>query len=72
MVICMNVNKHEINVRENRRSNQKWTIKRKPKGQSKMDDSENLVTHGIQKTKTNNTQTQHNMCRTPLYANNHK
>jgi hypothetical protein len=27
----------QINVRENQRANQEWTIQRKPKGQSRMD-----------------------------------
>ena len=30
----------QINVRENQRGNQEWTIKRKPKRQSRMDNQE--------------------------------
>jgi hypothetical protein len=30
----------QINVRENQRANQEWTIQRKPKGQSRMDNPE--------------------------------
>ena len=39
--------------------NQQWTIQRNWK-------------HRVQKTKTNKTKTQHNMCWGPLYANKHK
>jgi hypothetical protein len=49
----------EMNVREQRRANQKWTIHRNWQ-------------HGVHKTKTNKTRTQHNMCWTPLCANKHK
>jgi hypothetical protein len=31
---------YQINVRENRRGNQEWTIQRKQKGQSRMDNPE--------------------------------
>jgi hypothetical protein len=46
-----------INVRENRRGNQEWTIRRNWQ-------------HRVHKTKKNKTKTQHNMCWTPLYVNN--
>ena len=49
----------EINVREQRRANQKWTIHKN-------------CQHRVHKTKTNKTRTQHNMCWTPLYTNKHK
>ena len=47
------------NVREYRRGNHKWTIPR-------------LWQHRAHKTNKNKTQTQHNMCLTPLYGDNHK
>ena len=43
-----------------------------PKGQSQMDNPEKLATYRVHKRKANKTQTQHNMCWTPLYANKHK
>jgi len=46
----------QINVRENRRDNQKWTMQEK------------LAT----KRPKNQTKTQRNMCWTPLYVNKHK
>jgi hypothetical protein len=49
----------EINVGEYRRGNQKLTIQRN-------------CQHWVHETKTNKTQTQHNMCWTPLCANNNK
>jgi hypothetical protein len=39
-----------INVRKNRRSNQEWTIQRKPKEQSRMDNPETLAILGTQDT----------------------
>jgi len=50
---------HEINVREYRRINQKWKIQINQQ-------------HRTHKTKSNKAKTQHNMCRTSLYANKHK
>ena len=45
--------------RENRRGNQEWTIQRKPKGQSKMDNPEKLVTLGTQDTGRKQNKKQH-------------
>ena len=50
---------YQINVREYRPGNQKWTIQRK---------WENMA----HKTKKNKTKTQHNMFWTPIYPNIHK
>ena len=47
------------NVREYRSTNQKWTIQRN-------------CQHRVHKTTKNNTNTQHNMCWTPLGENKHK
>ena len=49
----------DINVREYRRGNQKWTIKRNWQ-------------HWVHKTKKNKTNTQHKMFWTPQYVSNHK
>jgi len=48
-----------INVREYRKGNHKWTIQINWQ-------------HKKHKTKKSKTKTQHNMCWTTLYANNHK
>ena len=48
-----------INVRDYRKGNQKWAIQRNWQHR----------VHNMEKNKTN---TQHNMCWTPLYANKHK
>ena len=45
----------QINVREYRSGNQKWTIQRNWQ-------------HRVHKTKKNKAQTEHNMCWTPLYV----
>ena len=52
--ICIH---YKENGREYQRGNQEWTIQRKWQ-------------HGVQKTKTNETNTQQNMCWTPLQATN--
>ena len=76
----------KINVRENRRYNEEWTIQRKPKVQSRMDNpekTEGAIKNGQSRknrrcnqewTIQRNSQqkTQYNMCWTPLYANKHK
>jgi hypothetical protein len=51
--------------RENRRGNQEWTIQRKPKGQSRMDNPKKLARLGTQDTRRRQTKqkpTQHDMC----------
>ena len=52
-------NSMQINVREYRRGNEKYTIQRNWQ-------------HKVHKTKTNKTKIQHTMCWTPLYVNKHK
>ena len=42
-----------------------------PKGQSKLDNPENLATQGTQD-KQNKTKTQHILCWTPLFASKHE
>ena len=37
-----------------------------------MDNPEKLATQGTQEDEKNKTNTEHNMCWTPLYANKHK
>ena len=49
-----------MNARENRRGNQEWTIQRKPKGQSRMDNPETKETQNGDK--QNKTKLQHRNC----------
>jgi hypothetical protein len=46
--------------RENQKDIQEWTIQRKPKGHSRMDNPGTLATLGIQRYGTKKNKTQHN------------